>query len=128
MPAKLTGDDRFLKALAKVEAEATEKSVHLAAAELVLAAAKPGSPSARGARTGRTAARKTGGVVRFGGPRTPWVGPGHFGHGGPGNPRPQGGYMIANPFLWDAGDSRRAAVTDLYFQRLATSIKRNGLS
>lgn len=128
MPAKLSGDDRLLAALDRVAEEATDKSVHLAAAELVRHAAAPNSPSSRGARTGRTAARKTGGVVRFGGPRTPWVPPSHFGHGSPARPRPQGGYMTPKPFLWDALDARASAVTDLYYQRLTDAIRRNGLS
>jgi hypothetical protein len=127
VPAKLTGDERLFRALDRVVEEATDKSVHLAAAEIVLHAAAPKSPSSRGARTGRTAARKTGGVVRFGGPRTPWVPPSHFGHGSPANPRPQGGYMTPTPFLWDALDARSAAVTDLYYQRLDAAIRRNGL-
>jgi hypothetical protein len=122
--AKVTGADRLLRALAAVEDEATATAVHLAAAEIVLDTAKPGSRSSRVRRTGRTAARKTGGVVRFGGAQVPWTAPSHFGH----RPRPQGGFMRPNPFLWDASDRRRDDVTELYFRRMNAAITRNGLA
>lgn len=124
----LPGAARLDRALARVAEDATDKNVHLAAAELVVADAKGKSPSSRVARTGRAAARKTGGVARFGGPKVPWTGPMHFGHGGPGNPRPQGGYMVANPFLWRASDQRREQVIDLYLTRCVKAIRDNGLS
>lgn len=120
--------DRLDRALAKMAEDATDKAVHLAAAEFLVASAKPASPSRRVAATGRGAARKTGGVARFGGPRTPWAGPQHFGHGSPGNPRPQGGYMVANPWLWNTSDQRREQVVDLYLRRCVDAIRKNGLS
>lgn len=123
----LPGASRLDKALARVEADATDQSVHLAAAELVVATARPVSPSRRVASTGRASARKAGGVARFGSPRTPWAGPQHFGHGTPGNPRPQGGYMLPNPWLYDAADARREQVYDLYLTRCVKAIRSNGL-
>lgn len=124
----LPGATRLDRALAKMAEDATDKAVHLAAAELIVAAGKGRSPSKRVATTGRAAARKAGGVARFGGPRTPWAGPQHFGHGTPGNPRPQGGYMLPNPWLYTTADQRREQVVDLYLRRTVDAIRRNGLS
>lgn len=124
----LPGASRLDKALAQVEADATDATVAKAAGELVAAEARPKSRSSRVARTGRVAVARGVARVRFGGPATPWAGPGHFGHGSPGRPRPQGGYMVANPFLYDAADQRREQVIDLYLTRCVKAIRDNGLS
>lgn len=52
--------------------------------------------------------------VRAGFKRIPWAGPAHFGH----RPRAQGGFMVANPFLYDALDQRRREVLSLYEKRV----------
>lgn len=124
----LPGASRLDKALAQVEVDATDASVAKAAGELVAAGARPKSPSSRVARTGRVAVARGVARVRFGGPATPWAGPGHFGHGTPSSPRPQGGYMVADPFLYDEADARREQVTDLYLTRCVKAIRDNGLS
>lgn len=123
----LPGATRLDKALAKVEADATDATVAKAAGELVAATAKPKARSSRVQRTGRVSASKGVARVLFGTPATPWAGPSHFGHGSPASPRPQGGYMRANPFLYDAADQRREQVIDLYLTRCVRAIKANGL-
>lgn len=124
----MAGADRLDRALAKLADDATDARVAKAAGELVAATAKPKSRSARVRATGKVSARRGQARVQFGSPATPWARPSHFGHGSPGNPRPQGGYMIANPFLYDAADQRREQVIDLYFRRTVDAIRRNGLS
>lgn len=123
----MAGADRLDRALAKLAVDATDATVAKAAGELVAAAAKPKSRSSRVQRTGRVTASKGVARVLFGTPATPWAGPSHFGHGSPGSPRPQGGYMIANPFLYDAADQRREQVIDLYYRRTVDAIRKNGL-
>jgi hypothetical protein len=123
----VAGADRLDRALAKLAVDATDATVAKVAGELVAAAAKPKSRSSRVQRTGRVTASKGVARVLFGTPATPWAGPSHFGHGTPGAPRPQGGYMIANPFLYDAADQRREQVIDLYLRRTVDAIRKNGL-
>ena len=123
----MAGADRLDRALAKLAVDATDATVAKVAGELVAAAAKPKSRSSRVQRTGRVTASKGVARVLFGSPATPWAGPSHFGHGTPGAPRPQGGYMIANPFLYDAADQRREQVIDLYYRRTVDAIRKNGL-
>ena len=124
----MAGADRLDRALAQLADDATDARVAKVAGELVAATAKPKSRSARVRATGRVSASRGVARVQFGSPATPWAGPSHFGHGSPGNPRPQGGYMIANPFLYDAADQRREQVIDLYLRRTVDAIRTNGLS
>lgn len=124
----MAGADRLDRALAKLAVDATDATVAKVAGELVAAAAKPKSRSSRVRATGKVAARKGVARVQFGSPATPWAGPSHFGHGTPGSPRPQGGYMLPNPFLYDAADQRREQVIDLYYRRTVDAIRKNGLS
>lgn len=123
----VAGVDRLVRALAAVEEEATGKAVHLAAAEVVQSAARGLAPKASGAlsRSGRASGTNRAGVVRFGGPRIPWAGPAHF--GAP-PPRPQGGYMRPNPFLYAAGDARRDEVVELFHRRTDQALRKQGLS
>lgn len=123
----MAGADRLDRALAKLAVDATDATVAKVAGELVAAAAKPKSRSSRVQRTGKVAASRGVARVRFGSPATPWAGPSHFGHGTPGAPRPQGGYMLPNPFLYDALDQRREQVIDLYYRRTVGAIRKNGL-
>ncbi len=124
----MAGADRLDRALAKLADDATDARVAKVAGELVMGAAKPKSRSSRVQRTGKVSASKGVARVLFGSPATPWAGPSHFGHGTPGAPRPQGGYMIANPFLYDAADQRREQVIDLYLRRTVDAIRSNGLN
>ena len=128
MPAKLTGAERLDRALAAVEEDATDRNVHLAAAELVLASARPAARSSRVRATGRATATAKRGVVRFGSAKVPWTAPSHFGHGSPGSPRAQGGWMEPNPFLFMAAELREDDVIDLYLNRSVRAIRDNGLS
>lgn len=124
----MAGADRLDRALAKLAVDATDATVAKVAGELVAAAAKPKSRSSRVQRTGRVTASKGVARVLFGSPATPWAAPSHWGHGTPGAPRPQGGYMLPNPFLYDALDQRREQVIDLYYRRTVDAIRKNGLS
>ena len=124
----MAGADRLDRALAKLAVDATDATVAKVAGELVAAAAKPKSRSSRVQRTGRVTASKGVARVLFGTPATPWAGPSHFGHGSPGSPRPQGGWILPNPFLYDALDQRREQVIDLYLTRCVQAIRKNGLS
>jgi len=124
MPAKLTGADKLLKALAAVEDEATDANIHRAAARTVLEAARPGSRSSRVRATGKASGVKKFGLVTFGSPATPWTGPSHFGHAH----RKQGGYMTANPWLFAAADRTEDAVADLFEKALIDSLHRQGLT
>jgi hypothetical protein len=123
----LAGADRLVRALQAVEDEATDKAVHLAAAETVAEGARGFAPVKSGAakRSTRASATKGSGVVRAGGPRLPWVPPAHF--GAP-PPRPQGGYMRPNPWLYKGGDARADEVLDLFQRKLDTALRRQGLT
>lgn len=123
----LPGASRLDRALAKLAADSTDANVAKAAGELVAAEARARSFSRRVAASGKVRVRRGAAFVAFGGPNLPWTLPGHFGHGTPGNPRPQGGYMLPNPFLYDASDARREQVIDLYFTRCVKAIQANGL-
>lgn len=117
------GTERLLRALAAVEEDATSKNVHLAAAEVVMEEARPLTPRRSGElqRSGRTSATKKRGVVRFGGPRVPWAGPVHFGAPAP---RPQGGFIRPDPWLYEAGDRRRDEVADLFARKTDEAVRR----
>jgi hypothetical protein len=124
----VAGADRLDRALAKLAEDCTDARVAKVAGELVLGTAKPKSRSSRVQRTGKVSARQGVARVQFGSPATPWAGPSHFGHGSPGNPRPQGGWMLPNPFLYNALDQRREQVIDLYLRRTLDAIRSNGLN
>lgn len=128
MPAKLTGAEQLDRALGRAEEDATDRNVLLAGAALVVARARGRTRSTRVAGTGRTLARKGLGIARFGSAATPWTPPSHFGHGAPGNTRPQGGYMIANPFLFEAAAIEEDRVFDLFLTRTTKALRDNGLS
>ena len=123
----MTGAKRLDRALAKLEEDASDANVAKAAAELVLDEAKLGTRSQRVRRTGRVSNRRGAGVARFGNPQVPWTVPSHFGHGSPGDPRPQGGWMAANPFLFRARDEREEEVIDLFLRRTRDAIRNVGL-
>lgn len=128
MPAKLTGAEALDAALAAVEDDATDRNVALAAAQLVLSTARPAARSTRVRATGRAKATGRRGIVMFGSAATPWTAPSHFGHGAPGRPRAQGGWITGNMFLFAASDKRREDVFDLYARRTTEAIRANGLA
>lgn len=123
----LPGAARLDRALAKLEVDATDANTVKAAAELVLFTAKPLSRSRRVRRTGKVSSRRGRGIIRFGSPQVPWTVPSHFGHGSAGDPRPQGGWMPANPFLFRARDEREEEVVDLFLRRTTDVIRKVGL-
>lgn len=124
----LPGAARLDRALAKVETDATDANTIKAAGEVVLFTAKQRARSRRVRRTGRVSTRRDRAVVRFGSPAVPWTVPSHFGHGSPGDPRPQGGWMPKNPFLFDARDDKEEEVVDLFLRRTVDAIRKAGLS
>lgn len=93
----------------------------------MLFTAKQRSRSRRVRRTGRVSVRKSSGVIRFGSTAVPWTVPSHFGHGSPGAPRAQGGWMPKNPFLFDARDENEEEVVDLFLRRTTEAIRKAGL-
>jgi hypothetical protein len=108
---EVIGVDRLVNAMKKLQSAATSKEFNRAAAELVLAEARnrvPIGPSRRGhkggalQRSGRASSTKSYGAVRFGTNAVPYAGPVHFGAVN----RPQGGYNLPQPFLYDAQDAR----------------------
>lgn len=123
----LPGAVKLDRALARLEQDATDANTMKAAAELVSFTAKQHTGSRRVQRTGRVSSRRGQGVVRFGSPDVPWAVPEEFGHGSPNNPRPQGGYMPKNSYLYRAADDREDDVVDLVLQRTADVIRDVGL-
>lgn len=123
----LPGAARLDRALRQVEEDATDANTLKAAAEVVLFTAKQRSRSRRVRRTGRVSVRKSSGVIRFGSTAVPWTVPSHFGHGSPGAPRAQGGWMPKNPFLFDARDENEEEVVDLFLRRTTEAIRKAGL-
>jgi hypothetical protein len=123
----LPGAERLDRALAQLAVDATDRDAHLAGAELVLARARPLSRSRRVRATGKATATAKAGKAQFGSPQVRWAVPSHFGHGAPGRPRAQGGYMLANPYLFKGSDLARDSVIDLYLNRTMRAIKASGL-
>lgn len=127
MGVKVTGADRLDSALAAVEADATDRNTLLAMAALVLVAAQPAARSTRVRATGRTRfAGKGRAQVLFGSAATPWTAPSHFGHGAPGHPRAQGGWITGNMFLFNAAERERDNVIDLGLRRVVDAFRANG--
>lgn len=119
----LTGADKLDRALAKVEADASDANVNRAAAALVVAAAAPLSRSRRVRQSGKTKSARGYGWAIFGGPRAPFTAASHFGH----KPRAQGGYMLPNPFLFRGAERAEDRVVDLFLTRTTKAIREAGL-
>ncbi len=128
----ISNDERVLAALAKISELAPDKQFNEVAARIVLADAQqrvPIGPGRRGhrpgtlARTGRASGTKKAGFVRYGGGKVPYAGPIHFGH----FPRPQGGYTLPNPWLYDAADSRADEVKVRFLEHFAKVVAGLGL-
>lgn len=113
---EVEGLNDLLKAVRQFGDDAVTKSVNKEAAEVVKSDANRRVPVVSGAllATGRTSGTKAAGVVRYGKASVPYAAAAHFGH----NPRPQGGSMPPNPWLYDALDARGAEVVKVYEQRL----------
>lgn len=131
----MVGLARVERAVTKASVEMTAPTIAKALAEMVLARAKieaPVGPSGRRGhrpgtlqRSGRASGTRKQGVVRFGGPKVPYAGPVHFGA----LARPQGGYNLPQPFLYDAADARREAVYarfEAYAQRVLERLVAGG--
>lgn len=123
----MVGADRLDKALARLAEEATGPNIHRVAGELVLAGARQRTRSRRVAATGKVNASRGRARVTMGSPAVPFTAASHFGHGAPGRPRAQGGWMRANPFLFDSRDANEDRVVDLFAQETGDAIRRAGL-
>lgn len=111
MPATLEGVDELIADLRRLGADVGEaREVHLDAARPVFDEAKRRSRSRRVRASGRVTASRGGARIAFGRQSVPWAAPSHFGH----RPRPQGGYMLPNPFAYDALDVRADEVVARY--------------
>lgn len=123
----LKGADEFDRALAMLEKDVADAQTTEAGAEIVERRAKKNSRSRRVRRTARIAATQGKAVIRFGSPRVPWTAPSHFGHGSPSRPRAQGGYMLRNPFLFDAVNQEEDSVVDVFVRDTNDAIRKAGL-
>ncbi len=105
-----------LKRLREIEDSAVTREVNKGAADIVLARAQQTAPRGRGKlrRTGRTSGTKTAGVMRYGTAAVPYARNHHFGD----LDRPQGGFILPNPWAYEAADDRRRQVFDHYEQRV----------
>ena len=113
----IDGDDEFRELLSKlVDGVEDLRSVGHSAGALIAERAARQAPHASGALAAdiRVFAGKKNAGIRVGRKRLPYVGPIIGGHGSPGNPRLQGGYVLPNPFIFDAADERAAAVIKNY--------------
>lgn len=102
------------------------KAIHLGSAEIVERQAEDvevARETGRLANSIRSAGTKTKAIVRAGYASVPWAGPVHWGH----ENRPQGGYVIADPFLTDAYEHRESEVIDHYETGLDELRKAAGL-
>lgn len=108
---EISGTAEAQRRLKQLGDDVLTKQVYKAAADVVLARAVDLVPQRTGRtrRTGRTSGTKTAGVMRFGTAQTPWVGPLVFGDPS----REQGGYMVAQPFPFDAAEQRQRQVRDV---------------
>jgi hypothetical protein len=110
-----------LNALGK-DAKNDMKPAHKAAAELVVYKARPAAPYRTGklAESLRPFARQRAGIVRAGNKtNVPYAGPIIFGW-------PMRG-IRANPFIYEAADSRRAEIVALYEKRMGELITKHRL-
>jgi len=113
----IEGDELLRKQLAKmVEGLDDLREVGTGAAALIAERAASQAPVATGTLKDdiRTFATKANAGIRVGRKRLPYVGPAVGGHGSPGATRPQGGYMLPQPFIYDAASQEAAAVIRNY--------------
>ena len=97
------------------------KSTHKEAAEVIVEGSKRYVPVRSGklATSIRAVATRTSGRVRAGSAAVPYAGPIHFGW--------PARRIKPQPFIYDAMDSRRGEVYDLYAQRIYGLIDKHGL-
>lgn len=121
----VSGIAEIVAAFDETERLTVTKAAHKSAAEVVSDAAKPLVPFRSGRLLGslRTSGTKKAGVVRAGRAAIPYAGPVHFGDA----VRPQGGYVLPTPFLYDAIDARQEEVCARFEQYLEKAIATTGL-
>lgn len=113
----IEGDDELRELLTGIVAGVEDlREVGAGAAKLIADRAYQQAPEDSGTLRAdiRTFATKRNAGVRVGRKRLPYVGPVVGGHGAPGATRPQGGYVLPNPFIFDAADQRARAVIENY--------------
>ena len=122
---EVVGLERVLNALNKVQEGAPDQQVFKLMAERVLFEARQRVPVVSGKlqRSGRTSGTKRAGFVRFGNTAVPYAGPAHFGH----RPRKQGGFMLPNPWLYDAADARADEVRIKFLEHFLKIAEIEGL-
>jgi hypothetical protein len=117
------GADELRKALRAVDGGIDDlKNAHAVGAKIVERRASQLVPRVSGTLAGtlRSSGQAAGGVVRAGRASVPYAGVQHFGWAAH-NIRPQ-------PFLYDALDSRRQEVLDVYDKQVRSLIDKNGLA
>ena len=110
--------EQHIRRLKQLEDGAVSREVNKGAADIVLRAANisvPRGPSGKLRRSGRASGTKSAGVVRYGTARVPYATNVHFGD----LDRPQGGFILPNPWAYDAADSRRREVFKHYDDQVA---------
>ncbi len=113
----IEGDNKLRRQLADIVDGLDDlREAGTGAAALIAERAERQVPIRSGTLKGdiRTFATKTNAGVRVGRKRLPYAGPVIGGHGAPGATRPQGGWVLPNPFIFDAADDRAEAVVDAY--------------
>ena len=118
---KVEGADQLRKQLRAID-KGTEdlKAAHKAGAEIVLAGAHPPRRTGALAASGRAAGQAGQGVVRWGKASVPYAPVIHFGWPGH-NISPQ-------PWAYDAVESKRAAVLEVYSKAVNRLIDDHGLA
>lgn len=109
---EVEGVGPLIEQLKTFEDSAITRTVNKAAADVVLNEADSTAPEQSGGLrgSGRTSGTKTAGVVRYGNARNPQARNVHFGD----IDRPQGGFTLPNPWVYEAADARREEVFETY--------------
>ena len=121
---EVVGDRALRAALKKAGDDLSDmKASNLAGAQIVADRAGELVPvvSGRLKNTIRAGGGAASANVRAGLASIRYAGPLHFGHG---PPRAQGGYMVPNPFLYDAVDDRREEVLEMYQDRVKRALSK----
>lgn len=121
--AEITGLTELLRGLDELQRAAENlDSARRESANLILRAARPriNSVSGRLVRSGRVRVGTGEATAEFGGGSIRWAGPNHEGD----SDRPQGGFVVPNPFLEDAADVMDERIGQVHDEHLGREIDR----
>ena len=122
---KVERADEVIEALRSLDREVRRQIPPIAkeAAEPVATTSRrlvPRGPTGLLAKSIRTFGTQKDAGVRAGKKSVPWAGPVHFGD----DQRSQGGYVLPDPFLYDALGARRAEVIDTFDERVGALVRK----